>query len=158
LDIEIVKKIIIECSPGKPHYELFGGEPLLYPYFEEVMKTIRHYGSTVDIPTNGTLLEENAEMLVTLGLRNVFVSLDGPESINDSQRGRGVYQKAVRGMKKLFEVRAKKGTDLPKIGIGTIVTPFNYTYLERFFTECIDLSIINHVSIELQSFISQQNY
>lgn len=158
LDIDIVKKIIIDCSPGKPHYELFGGEPLIYPHFKEVMETIRDYGSTVDMPTNGTLLEDYAEMLVALGMRNIYVSLDGPEDINDCQRGIGVYQKAVRGMKKLFDTRVRRGSTFPKIGIGTTVTSLNYRHIERFFMECIDVSMINHVSIELQSFISQENY
>src|SRR5690349_4644368 len=58
LDIEVIKAIIKECEPVRPYYELFGGEPLMYPHIEEVLFAIQHAGSRVHLPTNGTLLEK----------------------------------------------------------------------------------------------------
>lgn len=35
LDPELIKKIIVQCSPGKPYYDFFGGEPLMYPWLRD---------------------------------------------------------------------------------------------------------------------------
>jgi radical SAM protein with 4Fe4S-binding SPASM domain len=150
LDLNVVKKVITDCSPGRPYFGLFGGEPLMYPWINEVLGTIRNLGLSVDIPTNGTLIEPLAEMLVETMPRRLWISLDGPPRINDQQRGKGVYEKVSNGIEKLFEVRQRKGRELPKIGVTIIVTPFNYLYIEDLFFKCLDMSKIDHMSIEFQ--------
>lgn len=156
LDLKIVKKLIADCSPGQPYLGLFGGEPLMYPWVDEVLATAGEYGLNVDIPTNGTLLEGLAEMLVETKPRRLWISLDGPEAINDAQRGNGVYRKVVNGIDKLFELRRSKGRDLPKIGVTFLVTPFNYSYIETLFLECLDLSKLDHLSIEFQLYATKE--
>lgn len=156
LDIEIVKKVIFDCRKLHPHYELFGGEPLLYSHLEEVLKEMKKYGSTVDIPTNGTVLIDAAEMLVNVEADKLWISLDGPEAINDQQRGRGVYQKVITGIEKIYSIREHQGKLLPKIGIGTTVTPINYKYLEEFFLRCLDLNKIDCISLEMQAYTTQE--
>lgn len=152
LDINVVKKIVKDCKHLSPHYELFGGEPLLYPQIEEVLTEIKHGGSSVDIPTNGTTLVKDAEMLVRTGPDKLWVSLDGPERINDSQRGKGVYKKVLAGIDKVYEVRKRENKTFPHIGIGTTVTPDNYKYLTELFLECLDLKKIDHISLEMQTY------
>lgn len=158
LDINVVKKVIEDCSQVKPYIGLFGGEPLLYPWIEEVLSVARHHGCNVDIPTNGTMLEKLAEMLVETKPRRLWISLDGPEKINDEQRGAGVFKRVTKGMDRLYEVRESRGSDLPKIGITYIVTPLTYKYLEEFFFECIDNTKIDHISIEFQTFTTEERH
>ncbi len=155
LDVGIVKKVIEDCREAKPYFELFGGEPLLYPQVEEVLSAIRYYGCNVDIPTNGTLLERHADMLVENEPRRIWVSIDGPEEINDTQRGKGVYKKAVAGIKKLYETREERGKIFPMLGVTMVVTPFNYKYIERFFIEELDTSMLGWVSIEFQLYTTE---
>jgi hypothetical protein len=58
---QTIKKVIADCSPAIPYYELYGGEPLLYPQIAEVLETIGYNGrtdpkigvSTVVTPHNG---------------------------------------------------------------------------------------------------------
>ncbi|MFD1909865.1 radical SAM protein [Paenibacillus rhizoplanae] len=128
------KKIIVECSPGKPYYDFFGGEPLMYPWLSDILAMINHYGSIADFPTNGTLLEKHAEMLVETAPNKIWVSLDGPEEINDRQRGKGVFKKVIKGIEKLYELRQSKGKQFPKMGVSFIITPLNYMYIEEFFS------------------------
>src|SRR5258708_15339526 len=64
LDLDVVRGLIEECKPARPYYELYGGEPLLYPHIEEVLQAIKQAGSTGHLPTNGTLLHKHAELLV----------------------------------------------------------------------------------------------
>jgi radical SAM protein with 4Fe4S-binding SPASM domain len=158
LDINVIKKTIIECSSAKPFYELYGGEPLLYPQIDEVMETITHYGSKMHMPTNGTLLEKHAEMLVEAKPDRIWVSLDGPEEINDLQRGKGVFKKVKKGIEKLFELRESKGNTYPRIGISMVVTPLNYRYIEQFFFQSIDVTKLDCISMELQAYITDDDH
>lgn len=156
LDYAVLRKVIHECKDVKPYYDLFGGEPLLYSYIAELLEEIKYYGSTVDMPTNGTLLEENAEMLVSTQPNRIWVSIDGPKQINNVQRGDGVFQKSIKGIEKIFDLRESKGQNYPKVGISCIVTSTNYKYLEELFLNEIDLDKIDHISIEAQLFSSKE--
>lgn len=156
LDFEVVKKVIEDCAPSKPMYDFFGGEPLLYTKVDEVISLIKHYGSELVIPTNGTLVEKNAEMLVETGPDKVWISLDGPEQINDAQRGKGVFRKSIDGINKILELRKRTGKKFPKIGITCIVTPNNHLHIEDFFFKSIDLAALDHVSIEMQLFATRE--
>jgi MoaA/NifB/PqqE/SkfB family radical SAM enzyme len=156
LNLDAVKKVIQDCSPGKPHYDFFGGEPLLYESIGEVISMIKYYGSDVAIPTNGTLLQKNAGMLVETGPDSIWASLDGPEEINDSQRGKGVFKQTVAGLHRIHELRQSKGKSYPKIGTIFIITPANYRFIEEFFLHSIDLSILDHISIEIQLYASEK--
>ena len=105
LDPAVVKKVITDCAPFRPYFGLFGGEPLLYPWEDEVLETVRFYDCNIDIPTNGTLLETRAEMLVATQPTRLWISLDGPPEIIDRHRGAGVYQTVTDGIRKLHELR-----------------------------------------------------
>lgn len=157
LDLNAIKKVIKDCYQAKPYFELFGGEPLLYPWVDEVLSVIKHYNCNVDIPTNGTLLEKHADMLVENEPRRIWVSIDGPEVVNDIQRGEGVYKKAVDGLKKLYETREARGKKYPALGVTMIVTPLNYQYIEQFFIHDFDTSILDWVSIEFQLYTTNSN-
>jgi radical SAM protein with 4Fe4S-binding SPASM domain len=156
LDFEIVKNLIKELATVKPNYSLFGGEPLLYPYFEELIDDIKKYNSFVDTPTNGTLLSENAELLVKKEFDLVRISLDGPREINDNQRGLGCYDKAINGIDNLFDLKEKKRVKKPFIDIIYTITPDNYNTIEEFFLEDLDISKLNQITIQMQNFITKE--
>lgn len=158
LDIDVVKNVITDLKDIKPYIGLFGGEPLLYPQLEELLKTAKQYGCNVDIPTNGTQLSKLADMLVDLTPRRLWISLDGPEHINDEQRGQGVYKKVTQGIQDLMAARRRKKGEFPKIGITFIVTPLTYTYIEEFFLKTIDLKELDHISIEFQTYLTEEKH
>ncbi len=158
LDIKVVKKIIEDCSPVKPYYDLFGGEPLMYPQIDEVLAALKYYGSQVAFPTNGTLLEKHAEMIIENEPHRVWVSMDGPEEINDQQRGKGVFKRATRGIEKLHALREEKGKEFPKIGTIFIITPLTYMHVEELFFKSLDITKLDHISLEFQSFITPEDH
>lgn len=158
LSIDVIRDIIATCKPAQPYYELYGGEPLLHPQIGEILQAIHEAGSKVHFPTNGTLLEKHAEMLIQYPPERIWISLDGPEEINDAQRGKGVFKKAIRGINKLLSLREQAGSAYPQIGISTVVTPANHRHLERFFFESIDISKLDCISIELQAYITEENH
>src|SRR5579862_1153249 len=158
LDLPVVLKIIEACKPARPHYDLYGGEPLLYPHIERVLRALQLAESKVQLPTNGTLLAKYAEVLVATGAERIWVSLDGPPEINDQQRGEGVFARAVAGIDRLYALRRRRGAARPLIGISAVVTPLNYRHLETFFFESLDLSKIDGISLELQAYLIEGDH
>ncbi len=87
---------------------LTGGEPLLHPDLFPIAEKIKRNGHKLAVLTNGTLIgEDTARRLAALRPLFVQVSLDGPERIHDAIRGRGAFEKAVRGIDRLKEQGVK---------------------------------------------------
>lgn len=158
LDIEVVKKVIYESIGYEPFFELFGGEPLLYPQIEEVLATIHEVGGNVNIPTNGTLLERYADILVKYPASRIWVSIDGPEEYNDRQRGKGVFKKAMKGIEALHKKKIEHGMNHPEIGVTMVVTPDNYKTMEELFINQLNPKMIDWFSIEFQLYITPEIY
>lgn len=73
-----------------------GGEPLLYPHIEEVVKYAHEKGFIVQINTNGSLLTENVSKISEADL--VTISLDYPNEKYDKVRDHPhLFQKALKG-------------------------------------------------------------
>jgi radical SAM protein with 4Fe4S-binding SPASM domain len=158
LDLDTVLRTVRECLPASPKFEFFGGEPMLYPGIWEVVELIREGGAEISFPTNGTLLEAHAERMVAAAPNLVWVSVDGPRTINDRQRGEGVFERVTRGMQKVLELRSARKSIYPQLGITFVVTPDNYRYIEYFFRDSIDITTLACVSIELQSYTTQAQF
>lgn len=156
LDPAVVLRTVEECLPAKPLFEFFGGEPLLYPALWEVMARIREGGCALAFPTNGTLLEKYAERLVDRGPTRLWISLDGPPAVNDRQRGRGVFERAVRGLARIHAAKRARNSPYPELGIACVVTPDTAPHLEALFLDGIDLGQLGAISIELQSYATRE--
>lgn len=158
LDKTVIEEIFKDLLCHDVYYELFGGEPLLHPEFSEILKLIKKYKCRVDIPTNGTLLKKYASEIIEAGIERIWVSIDGPEAINDEQRGQGVYKRAIEGIKELQKVRDEKRGAKTQIGVTFVVTPLNYKYLKSFIIEEIYPMNVDYISIEFQLFITTVSY
>ena len=79
-----------------------GGEPLLHPFFWEILKESRKYHFDIIIYTNGTLIRDSEAKKLADLLRPediVHVSLDGGTSeANDKQRGEGCFNKTIQAL------------------------------------------------------------
>ncbi len=158
LDIDIVKKVIYESAPYNPFFELFGGEPLLYRNIEDILMTVNKVNGKISIPTNGTLVEQYAESIIKYSVNKIWISIDGPESYNDAQRGKGVFKRAVRGIETLYRIKKEKGTMFPEIGITMVVTPNNYKTIEELFINQLNPDMLDWISIEFQLYITEERY
>jgi radical SAM protein with 4Fe4S-binding SPASM domain len=156
LDFQLVKNLINDLQETKPSYSLFGGEPLLYPQFEELIKEIKKGGSYLDTPTNGTLIAQKARMLVRSGFDSVRVSIDGPKKINDKQRGKGSYERAMKGIEILYGEKLRNQSKTPSISIIYTITTSNFDELKQFFLEDLNIKYIDWVTIQMQNFITKE--
>jgi MoaA/NifB/PqqE/SkfB family radical SAM enzyme len=88
---------------------IWGGEPLLHPDFEDVVRHAHELGLITNMVTNGFLLEKKLDA-VARHIDRVSISLDHPSSKHDELRGiRGLFAKIVDGTRAL-RLRAPEKT------------------------------------------------
>lgn len=104
---ELLRIVNIAVKLGMKKIRLTGGEPLIR---RGVMDFIRDLSKISDLEqirltTNGVLLEENAEQLYLLGVRNLNISLDTLNSEKFAKiTGRNFHDRVCSGIKKALEV------------------------------------------------------
>jgi MoaA/NifB/PqqE/SkfB family radical SAM enzyme len=94
---------------GVKEYYFTGGEPFMNRQIPEILGKTLQYGP-VTVLTNGMLIKEKtAQRLQELEANSIYsleirVSIDGyTEEMNDAIRGKGVFQKAMRGVQLLYK-------------------------------------------------------
>jgi len=132
LDISSYRRLLDEVKSFKPHITLFGGEPLLYNEFEELVIEIKKRRLHLGIITNGTLLKKYARVIVDSGVDVVSLSVDGPAEIQDSVRGlRGAYLSIKEGADEISRLKKEKKTSKPLINIVCTISALNYKSIKE---------------------------
>jgi len=97
LDTQRVLKLIEEMAEaGTYRLGLFGGEPLLRKDIHEIVTHAKENGLIVHLYTNGILVKQHIETIKLLD--GIFISIDGPEEIHDSIRGKGTFKKVIEAI------------------------------------------------------------
>jgi Fe-coproporphyrin III synthase len=124
----------------RPSLYLTGGEPMMYPHFEEFFLAAKSRGFLVHLQTNGTMLAPKAELLVTQGLDWITVSLDGPEEVHDRIRGqKGVFRRTTDGIKALMQTRQRLNHPGPILVLNCVISKDNYELLDHLVPLALDL-------------------
>jgi radical SAM/Cys-rich protein len=106
------------AATGARALDLTGGAPELNPHFRPLVARAREMGVKVIDRCNLTILEEpgHEDLAEFLAGRQVEVVASLPcytEELVDRQRGKGVYEKSVRGIRRLNELGyGREGTGL----------------------------------------------
>src|SRR5579859_2125441 len=105
-----------------------GGEPFIYPGIWQVLEHCTIHGLVMCISTNGTLITaERARRLKQFDPLYFQVSLDGgtPQT-NDTIRGKGVFERALRGL----ELLAAENHSLT---VNSVLTRYSFAELDRLY-------------------------
>ncbi|MBI5517576.1 MAG: radical SAM protein [Deltaproteobacteria bacterium] len=96
LSTEAIKRLYSDArAAGFVGLSVWGGEPLLYRDFDEVLCHAHGLGLTTHIVTNGFLLERKLDPVVRW-VDRVCVSLDHPSELHDELRGiRGLFARIL---------------------------------------------------------------
>ena len=90
--------------PFSPSFNITGGEPLLRQDLFAVLDAVRASGFDTFLLTNGTLITaEKAKHLAALAVKGVQVSIEGPEMVHDSIRGKGSFAASLKGIRHLLD-------------------------------------------------------
>ncbi|MDQ7785366.1 MAG: DUF5714 domain-containing protein [Desulfomonilaceae bacterium] len=83
-----------------------GGEPFMYPDFPDLLRRLlKRADLRIAVLTNGLLVPGVLQELSSLDVKRLHfqVSLDGPEAMHDSIRGRGTFRKACEALTSMTE-------------------------------------------------------
>ena len=87
-----------------PSFTITGGEPFLRQDLFDVLGYLGGRGFELYLLTNGTLVDrEKASQLSAAGVKGVQVSIEGPEEIHDTIRGKGSFLASLKGISFLLE-------------------------------------------------------
>jgi MoaA/NifB/PqqE/SkfB family radical SAM enzyme len=105
---------------------ILGKEPFLHPHINTILQYACKQGFDVDITTNGTVIKDkDIGFLVSVGLRNIFFSLDGSSpQANDIIRGGGAFHKTLVTIQKFLAEKKRQGASL-QINVNTVLTKIN---------------------------------
>ncbi|MGC1403300.1 MAG: radical SAM protein [Thermodesulfobacteriota bacterium] len=108
-----------------PSFNVTGGEPFLRSDLFEILETMGEKGFDLYLLTNGILIDrEKAERLSRLAVKGVQVSLEGPEKIHESIRGKGSFASSLRGIDHLLSAGLK-------VTLNMTLSEINAPYLEE---------------------------
>ncbi len=115
----------------RPSFNITGGEPFLHRDLFEILEDLRRRHFDVYLLSNGTLInEEKARLLSWLGVKGVQVSIEGPEAVHESIRGKGSFVSSLRGVRHLIDAGVAVSLNATLSGINA-----------AYFREMIDLSL-----------------
>lgn len=98
---EIFKTIDDLYKIGTRYICLLGGEPLVRKDLKEIIGYIKSKKMMVALNTNGTLIDQNIEVLRMLN--KLTISLEGDKEKHDKDRGAGTYEQIIRNIRLLKE-------------------------------------------------------
>ncbi|MBK7632453.1 MAG: radical SAM protein [Ignavibacteriales bacterium] len=130
MPVELIKKILDETAKHFPKTKIGYAftEPLIYPHLIESLNYAKEKQLYTSITTNALTLKPKAKDLCDAGLNDIFVSLDGPETIHNEIRGnKNSYQKAIEGIEELLRQKYA-----PEISIFCVITEWNIGHLKKF--------------------------
>lgn len=135
-------RLMDRATAFRPALYVTGGEPMLYPGFEEFIKEAGRRHLFVQLATNGTLLSGNAGMLVEEGVGIVIVSMDGPARVHDEVRGRpGLFRRTSDGVRSLLSARARRRSPTPVVGINFTISKTNVECIQDMVPIALDLGV-----------------
>jgi len=139
LDFSLFKRVIDEgVDNGLYSTKLsFRGEPLLHPYIAEMVAYAKKKG-IIDIyfNTNATVLDENKiNQLIDAGLDRISISFEGTgKEVYERYRIGAQYEITVNNIRKLRDIRDKRGALHPQVRIQTVLFPG----LKETFSQYVD--------------------
>ncbi len=134
-----------------PHLKMiyFGGigEPFVHPQFLDMVREARRQGIRVGISTNGFLLtDEIMREFIELQVDLIYFSMDVIPMM-PTKIGHAISTNTVEKLRRFKELKISLGSDLPHLGVESVVTKENYhqigalaDYLTEFDIHALILS------------------
>lgn len=140
---------------GVCQVSIAGGEPLLRPDFPSIIASFSSLGMSVNVCTNGIVLEKHAGELCRSGATCVTVSLDGATA-ETHERARGApgsFLKIERGIRRLKECSSH---GWPLVRVRMTVSDINVEELRAYYLKWEP--IVDHVLIQAAHYSPEAFY
>ena len=152
LDVDIVDEVLRATAPVRAKVFLWGGEPLVHSRFGDVAALLARDSRTVNMCTNGLLLERNLPHLLPLDDLNLLVSIDGLEGDHDALRGRGTFARTVRNVATVLDLQ-RQGEFRGEVSVSCMVSNETAGHLDDIVAWAEELGV-NSVYLQLPWYIS----
>jgi MoaA/NifB/PqqE/SkfB family radical SAM enzyme len=116
---------VVEQLPRFTLITVNGGEIFTRSDLREILSIIlaKH---RCHLYTNGTCITpEMASDLVDMGVTSMGISVDGPEEVHDSIRGRGSFGRTIESIRLLRDLKTRRGKQFPLLNLKTTITDKN---------------------------------
>jgi len=120
ISIELIKRLLPLCKDSGSVYLLGYGEPLMHPQIYEIISLIKNEcpNTHVSFTSNGVLLDDgNINKLIDAKLDSISISMDGPNLKRGHQKSDITY----KNVRRLKEIKEKRGVTYPNIRIGFVL-------------------------------------
>ena len=109
------------------------------------MITCRKLNFYPTIVTNGYKLADYdyAKKIVSTGIRDIVVSIDGFRETNDRLRGKGNFDKSITAIKNIKNINKDIG-----ITVQCVISEKNFKELPDFVTWLSQTGLVNHISFQ----------
>jgi MoaA/NifB/PqqE/SkfB family radical SAM enzyme len=112
MDMETYKRLSRSFPYLKQVYIDAWGEPLLHPYFWEMVKIARYAGCYVGTTTNGTLIKGDVARRLAIDLDVVGISVDGATAATyESIRQGAKFAQVIEGIRQLVAAKREMRDD-----------------------------------------------
>jgi MoaA/NifB/PqqE/SkfB family radical SAM enzyme len=135
MDVDKAVALVEELAPFGIFLRLIGGEALLHPRWDEVVRQSRELGVPAIVVSNGTRLAREAERLVASGLHVLALSVDFDRELHDASRGDGSFETIREGLRCLERVKAARGSSTPLVEIYSTLHEASHPYLAAWVKE-----------------------
>lgn len=85
-------------------FNVTGGEPFLRKDIFSILGEIKKKGFDIHILSNGILIDrEMAKRLSDMAVKGVQISIEGPEEVHETIRGKGSFSQSLKGIQHLLD-------------------------------------------------------
>lgn len=132
LSINIIDRVLEETEKIKSNLFLWGGEPLVYSKWENLIELLYKYKRWTVLCTNGIGICDKIDGILKISDNlAILTSIEGFEEANDKIRGNGSYRKALKGIKLILDLQ-KKGEYQGKQSVHCTINNDNIFKLYEF--------------------------
>ncbi len=115
---------------GGFYVRLTGGEPTMRYDFFDILDLMNEERLIVALNTNGLYGEKKLERILSKGVKDIRVSLDGPEHVNDGIRGSGTYKHITQTLKNIAQYNSTVDEPVDAT-INVVLMKSNKDYIEE---------------------------
>jgi len=122
LPLPVVAKVLEETRAIGSNVFVWGGEPLVYRYWDGLCDLLAADPRWTSICTNGTLLDRRLASLVRISSHlETSISIDGLEAEHDALRGAGAFTRTMRGLRALVSAQ-RSGAYRGEISVNCVMS------------------------------------
>jgi MoaA/NifB/PqqE/SkfB family radical SAM enzyme len=138
---EMIRRVNLLAALGTATITISGGEPLLHPELDNIIKSIRSHGMLAGLITNGYLLtQERIQRLNDAGLDHLQISIDNVKPDDVSKKSLRVLRKKLH----LLAEHARFDVNVNSVVGSSISTPEDALTITR---EALELGLASTVGL-----------